>query len=42
MMSEERLTKMAKLSIENEIIKNINFEKIIEEFASIKSRNFKI
>ncbi|XP_025190784.1 uncharacterized protein LOC112591242 [Melanaphis sacchari] len=37
-MSQERLTNSAILSIENKITKNIDFEDVIEDFASKKSR----
>lgn len=40
-MSQERLTNSAILSIENEITKNIDFEDVIEDFASKKSRKIK-
>jgi hypothetical protein len=41
-MSQERLTNSAILSIENEITKNIDFEDIIEDFASKNSRKIKL
>ncbi|XP_025205083.1 uncharacterized protein LOC112601595 [Melanaphis sacchari] len=37
-MSQERLTNSAIFSIENEITKNIDFEDVIEDFASKESR----
>ncbi len=37
-MLQKRLTNSAILSIENEITKNIDFEDVIEDFASKKSR----
>ena len=42
-MSQERLSDLALLSIENERAKNLNFRKVIQQFASAKARrkNFK-
>ncbi|CAI6364414.1 unnamed protein product [Macrosiphum euphorbiae] len=40
-MSQNRLTNSAILSIEHEITKSIDFEDVIEDFASIKSRKIK-
>jgi len=40
-MSQEILTNSAILSIENEITKNIDFEDVIEDFASKKFRKIK-
>ena len=42
-MSQERLSGLALLSIENELAKNLNFRKDILQFASAKVRrkNFK-
>ena len=42
-MSQERLSDLALLSIENEPAKNLDFKKVIQQFASAKARrkNFK-
>jgi len=40
-MSQERYPNSAILSIENEITKNIDFEDVIEDFASNKSRKIR-
>ena len=42
-MSQERLSGLALLSIENERAKNLDFRKVIQQFASAKARrkNFK-
>ena len=42
-MSPERLSSLALLSIENEQAKNLDFRKVIQQFASAKARrqNFK-
>jgi hypothetical protein len=40
-MSQERLTNSAILSIENKTTQKIDFEDVIEDFASIKSRKIK-
>ena len=42
-MSQERLSGLALLSIENERAKNLYFRKVIQQFASAKARrkNFK-
>ena len=42
-MSQERLSALALLSIENEQAKNLDFRKVIQKFASAKAKqkNFK-
>ena len=42
-MSQERLSGLALLSIENERAKNLGFRKVIQQFASAKAgrKNFK-
>ena len=42
-MSEERASDLTLLSIENERAKNLDFKKVIQQFASAKARrkNFK-
>lgn len=37
-ISQSRLTGMAILSIEKDIVKKISFDDVIDQFASIKSR----
>ena len=37
-MSQERLSGLALLSIENERVKNLDFRKVIQQFASVKAR----
>ena len=37
-MSQERLSGLALLSIENEQAKNLDFKKVIQQFASAKAR----
>lgn len=37
-MGQERLTNLAILSIENEIAKKIDYNSIIDDFASAKAR----
>ena len=43
-MSQKRLSGLALLSIENEGAKNLDFRKVIQQFASAKARrkNFKL
>lgn len=41
-MSQERLSGLAVLSIDHDILKNISVEDIIENFATVKARNVKI
>jgi len=41
-MGQERLSNLAILSIENEVIREIDFEEVIDEFAAIKSRKVKL
>ena len=40
-MSQERLSGLALLSIKNEGAKNLNFRKVIQQFASAKARFLK-
>ena len=40
-MSQERLSGLALLSIENESAKNLDFRKVIQQFASVKSKREK-
>lgn len=37
-MAQERLTSLALLSIENDRVQEINFDNVINEFASLKVR----
>ncbi|KAL4152760.1 hypothetical protein QTP88_000593 [Uroleucon formosanum] len=41
-MSQERLSNLSILSIKNEVVGEINFEDVIDEFAAIKSRKVKL
>lgn len=41
-MGQARLTSLALLSIENEIVDKINFGEVIDRFAEIKSRTVKL
>lgn len=41
-MAQERLSGLASLAIEQEIVDNIDFEQIIKEFAAAKSRKTRI
>lgn len=41
-MSQERLSNLAILSIENKMTQTINFDDVIENFASIKSRKISL
>lgn len=41
-MTQERLTNIAILSIENQMTQTINFDDVIENFASIKSRKINL
>ncbi len=41
-MLQERLSNLAILSIEKELVKNIKFDDIIDQFAEIKSRKIKL
>jgi hypothetical protein len=41
-MTQERLSNLAILSIENKITQTINFNDVIENFASIKSRKMSL
>jgi len=41
-MTQERLSNLAILSIENKITQTINFDDVIENFASIKSRKISL
>lgn len=40
-ISQSRLTNLATLSIENEIAENMDFERLIKEFADVKARKVK-
>ena len=37
-MGQDRLTDLALLSIERQMLQNTDFEEIIDEFASVKAR----
>ena len=41
-MTEDRLNALAIISIENEIAKKLDFDKLIDDFASIKARRVKL
>ena len=41
-MSQDRLTALSLLSIESEILRSLNFEDIIHEFATAKARKMHI
>ena len=41
-MSQDRLTALSLLSIESEILRSLNFEDIIHEFATAKARKMQI
>ncbi len=41
-MLQERLSNLAILSIEKELVKNIKFDNIGDQFAEIKSRKIKL
>lgn len=41
-MTQEKLLNLAILSIENKMIQTINFDDVIENFASIKSRKISL
>jgi len=41
-MGKDRLSNMAMISIESETANHLNYDDIIEEFASIKSRKLQV
>ncbi len=41
-MGQDRLSELALLSIEKETLENINFDNVIDEFATVKSRRINL
>ena len=41
-MGQDRLSDLALLSIERETLENINFDNVIDEFATVKSRRINL
>ena len=40
-MSQSRISNLAILSIENELVKDIDFDEVINKFADVKARRVK-
>ena len=40
-MSQSRISNLAILSIENELVKDIDFDEVINKFAALKARKVK-
>ena len=41
-MSQARLNSLAIISIENEYVKNINFDGVIDKFGAVKARRMRV